>query len=271
MDILTFLRNGIFFLLGDTIWTWLTGMTFGVLVETPDSFSSGAWGYIVNSIYPVTLSVGTVLLNLAFMAGIFRQASDLKQNLTMEIFLGLAVKLLFANVLMQGGVGIMRGLFQSAAAFTAEIGATASITALPDGIDAGMTLFGCLFGIFYFLVCAVCGGMIFISVYGRFLHLYVMAACAPLALPFLAGGPGAERTGGAFIRAFLGKCFEVVIIALFLAVGMKLCQSIDWLELDGVGGWFDGMTQCLQNMVTMILMAASVKSADSFMRRIFGL
>lgn len=95
-----------------------------------------------------------------------------------------------------------------------------------------------LFGIFYFLVCAVCGGMIFISVYGRFLHLYVMAACAPL--------------------------------ALFLAVGMKL-QSIDWLELDGVGGWFDGMTQCLQNMVTMILMAASVKSADSFMRRIFGL
>lgn len=59
-------------------------------------------GYIVNSIYPITLSVGTVLLNLAFMAGIFRQASDLKQNLTMEIFLGLAVKLLFANVLMQG-------------------------------------------------------------------------------------------------------------------------------------------------------------------------
>lgn len=271
MDLIHFLTNGIFFWMGNAMWSWLTGMTFSVLVETPDTFSSGAWGYIVNNIYPLTLSVGTVLLNLAFMIGIFRQASDLKQNLTLEIFLGLAVKLLFANVLMQGGISIMRGLFQSAAAFTAEINASAAITVLPEDIDAGMTLFGCLFGVFYFLVCVVCGGLIFISVYGRFLHLYVMAACAPLALPFLAGGPGAERTGGAFIRAFLGKCFEVVVIALFLAVGMKLCQSIDWLEVEGIGGWFDGMTQCLQNMVTMILMAASVKGADSFMRKIFGL
>ncbi len=202
MDLLHFLTNGIFFGLGNAVWSWLTGMTFDVLVETPDTFSSGAWGYIVHNIYPLTLSVGTILLNLAFMVGIFRQASDLKQNLTLEIFLGLAFKLLFANVLMQGGISIMRGLFQSAAAFTAEINASATITALPDGLDAGMTLFGCLFGIFYFLVCVVCGGLIFISVYGRFLHLYVMVACAPLALPFLAGGPGAERTGSAFIRTF---------------------------------------------------------------------
>lgn len=271
MNILAFLANGVFFLLGDTVWTCMTGMAFGVLTETPDSFSSGAWNYIVNSIYPVTLSVGTVLLNLAFMAGIFRQASDLKQNLTLEIFLGLAVKLLFANVLMQSGISIMRGLFQSAAAFTSEINASATITTLPDDIDAGMTLFGCLFGIFYFLVCAICGGLIFISVYGRFLHLYVMVACAPLALPFLAGGQGVERTGGAFIRTFMGKCFEVIIIALFLSVGMKLCRSVDWVKIEGIGGWFDGMTQCLQNMMTMILMAASVKSAESFMRKIFGL
>lgn len=271
MDLILFLTTSPFFVLGNYLWSWLMGMTFGALAETPDTFSSGAWNYIANSIYPITLSVGTILLNLAFMVGMFRQASDLKQNLTLEIFLGLAVKLLFANVLMQGGIGIMRGLFQSAAAFTTEIGATASITTLPDDIDAGMTIFGCVFGIFYFLVCAVCGGLIFLSVYGRFLQLYVMAACAPLALPFLAGGPGAERSGGAFIRSFLGKCFEIVVIALFLEVGMKLCRSIDWLELEGIGGWFDGAAQCLQNMVTMILMAASVKGADSFMRRIFGL
>ena len=113
--------------------------------------------------------------------------------------------------------------------------------------------------------------MIFLAVYGRFMQLYVMVACAPLALPFLAGGHGVERTGSAFIRAFLGKCFEIVVIALFLGIGTRLCRSIDWGSMEGIEGIFDGAQQCIQSMITMVLMAASVKGADSFMRRVFGL
>lgn len=271
MDITTYLANSMFFILGNAIWEWMTGMTFGVLTMTPDAFSGGAWGYITGSAYPLTLSVGVVFLNLAFLAGIFRQASNLRQNFTFEILLELGIKLLFANLLMQAGIPIMQGLFRSAAGLAGAVGDVSSFTAVPDDIDAGLTIFGCIFGILYFLVSAVCGVMIFLAVYGRFLSLYVMVACAPLALPFLAGGQGMERTGGAFIRTFLGKCFEIIAIALFLGVGERLCQGIDWGRADGAAGWFDGAGQCLQNMVTMILLTASVKGADAFMRKVFGL
>lgn len=269
--LLLFLTNAVFFSLGDSVWGWMMGMVTGVLGLTPETFSGGAWGYVSGTLYPVTLSVGVLFLNITFLAGFFRQASNIKQNFTWEILIELAIKALLANVLMQGGLGIMQGLFRAAAGLADAAGGVKDFSAAVGDIDAGTTLFGCLFGIIYFMVCLVCGGMIFLSVYGRFLQLYVLTACAPLALPFLAGGQGVERTAASFIRAFLGKCFEVVVIVIFLGVGTRLCRGIDWGDMDGVAGWFDGAGKCMQNMVTMVLMAASVKGADSFMRRVFGL
>lgn len=269
--LLTFLANAIFFQMGSEVWNLLMGLTGGVLGLTPEAFSGGAWRYVSGTLYPVTLSVGVLFLNLTFLAGFFRNAGNLKQNFTMEILLELIIKALLANVLMQGGLGIMQGLFGAAAGLAGAAGAGQSLSVKVEDIDAGATLFGCLFGIIYFLACLICGALIFMAVYGRFLQLYVLTACAPLALPFLAGGRGVERTGAAFIRAFLGKCFEIVVIVIFLGVGTRLCRGIDWGDMDGIAGWFDGAGKCLQSMVTMVLMAASVKGADSFMRRVFGL
>lgn len=269
--ILAFLSNAAFFGAGNLVWFWMMDMVYGVLVMTPDGFSSATWNYVSGTVYPVTLSVGVLFLNFAFLAGFFRQAGDIKRNLTLETLLELGIRVLFANVLMQGGLGIMQGLFRAASGLTGAVGMGTGYVIPLEDVDAGMTLFGCLFGILYFLVCAVCGAMVFMAVYGRFLQLFVMVACAPLALPFLAGGQGMERTGAAFIRSFFGKCFEIVAIALFMGIGNRLCGSIDWGSMEGIGGWFDGAGQCLQNMVVMVLMTASVKGADSFMRRVFGL
>lgn len=270
--ILLFLASGPFFLLGGAIWDLVMGLVTGVITVTPDSFSTGAWKLATGSIYPMMLSVGVMILNLSFLAGVFRNASDLKQNFTLEMLLGLFLKVLLANVLMQNGLSIMQGLFSAASGLTDAVGtASGSLAVLPDDMDVGTTFFGVLFGIIYFLIAAVSSGVIFMSVYGRFLSLYVMTACAPLAVPFLAGGQGVGRTADAFFRAFLGKCFEIVIIALFLAFGTKICRSITWGSLEGIGGVFDGFDKCLQNMFNMVITAASVKSADRFMQRVFGL
>lgn len=269
--ILQFLANTIFFRLGSKVWEWMIQMVFGVMTVQPQGFSGSAWGFVSGTVYPVTLSVGVLFLNLTFMIGFFRQASNLKQNFTFEILLEMGIKVLFANVLMQSGLEIMQGMFQAASGLAGAVASDRRFGVMPEDIDAGSTLFGCLFGVIYFLVCLVCAVMIFLAVYGRFMQLYVMVACAPLALPFLAGGHGVERTGSAFIRAFLGKCFEIVVIALFLGIGTRLCRSIDWGSMEGIEGIFDGAQQCIQSMITMVLMAASVKGADSFMRRVFGL
>lgn len=269
--LIAFLASGLLFLAGNAIWNGMMGLIFGVMATTPAQFSSGTWDYLVANLYPMTLAIGTSLMNLFFLAGFFRQSSDFKQNLTAEILLGQAVKLVFANVLMQAGLDIMQGLFGMAAGLTGLVQGSSILTTVPEDIDAGTTLFGALFGILYFLVSLVCSFLIFFSVYGRFLQLYVIAACAPIGLSGLAGGQGLEHTGTSYIRTFLSKCFEIVIIAIALGLGARLCQGIDFGSMEGIAGWFDGAVQCLQNMAVMVLMAASAKGADSLMRRMFGL
>ena len=147
--LLLFLTNAVFFSLGDSVWGWMMGMVTGVLGLTPETFSGGAWGYVSGTLYPVTLSVGVLFLNITFLVGFFRQASNIKQNFTWEILIELAIKALLANVLMQGGLGIMQGLFRAAAGLADAAGGVKDFSAAVGDIDAGTTLFGCLFGIIY--------------------------------------------------------------------------------------------------------------------------
>ena len=123
----------------------------------------------------------------------------------------------------------------------------------------------------FFIVCLVCSGIIFFTVYARYLQLYMIVAVGPIAWATIPGGHGVSNTASAWIRTFLAKCFEIVIIALAISIGGAMCKSISFGDLTGIGELVDGAIQALQSMATMIIMTGAVKGADIFMHRTFGL
>ena len=273
-DLISDFLQGPFYYVGNLIWNMMMTLISGTMSTTPMDFSENVWGYIATQLYPLTLSIGTMLLNLFFFVGFFRQASNLKQNFTLEVFVECGIRVVFGNALMVSGMTLMQLFFRMASALCNSLLVEQPVTFAQEDVDVSSSIFyWTVFGILYLCVCLTCSFMVFLSVYGRYLQLYLLVVTAPLALGALPGGPGVSQTSAAWVRTFLLKTFEIVLIALALVIGSRMCQALSFLSMEGEGAWalFDGQLQAIQNMATMILLTASVKGADSFMRRTFAL
>lgn len=276
MDFVREFLGGPFYFVGNTIWNVMLSLIGVTAGQTPMSFSELTWTYITTEIYPWSFMIGTTLLNLFFFIGFVRQINNFRQNFTMEILVEACIRLLFANGLMVAAVLIMSEIFQMAGILAGGLLLDDSLTFVQNNIDAGSVLaftsmFGLLWGIIYLVVCIVCSFMIFLTVYGRFLQLYLLVVTGPLALPTLPGGSGLSQTAYSWIKTFLSKTFEIFIIALSIVIAAKMCNELTFGQMEGIGSYFDGGLQTIQNMATMVLLTASVKGTDSFMRRVFAL
>lgn len=244
----------------------------GVITTTPQSFSSEAWVYVSRTLYPWMLSIGVALLNIFFLIGFFREASNLKENVTWEILCMHVMKLVLANGLMQSGMQIMREFFQMASDLTGQIYLENVPPFSTGDLDVGSFLFFFFFGIVYILVASVCGFMILLAVYGRYLKLYVLMTLAPVAMSTMAGGRGLEHSAFAWIRTFLASVFEIVVIAIVMSIAGKMIHHLDFGSAgSGLLSIGDGFVQVLQNIFTMIILAGAVKGADTTLRRSFAL
>lgn len=260
-----------FYTFGTVIWNLmlkLIGVTVG---QTPDTYSQLAWGYVQYEIYPWMLALGQSLLVTFAMIGYLRQAGDIKRDMTLEALVDCGIKLILASALMVSGLDLMQLLFSMAAKLSGGILTSTPVIYMQLDMDVGAFLFYLFFGFLYFMVCLVCAGMIFLAVYGRFLNLYLLVLSAPIAMSTLPGGQGMSQTAYAWLKTFLAKTFEIVLIALAIVIGSRLSNLIDFGHLEGVAGIFDGAIQALQNLSTMVLLTASIKGMDMFMRRTFAL
>ena len=98
-----------------------------------------------------------------------------------------------------------------------------------------------------------------------------MVVMAPIAMSTMAGGRGLEQSAYAWIKNFLVNVFEIVVIAIVMAIAGKMITSIDFMTADGILSKLDGFLGALQSLFTMVLMTAAVKGADSMLRRSFAL
>lgn len=255
----------------EAIWTFVLTLIGMNSRTTPQAFSSEAWSLVTDSVYPFMTMLGATLLNIFFMVGVIRQCDNLRQNITLEMMVELLIKAVIANGLLLSGMaliewcfglaGDMAGLFyQNGISFTME------------EHDLGTWLADWTLGVIYMTVALICSVLLFLTVYGRYLQLYLMAAVYPVAMSTLPGGNGLEQTAFAWIRAFLSKVFSIVIIALTVALASKMYAALDFLSTDlPVLNGLDGFTQYIQNMFTMILLAATVKGVDIFMKKAFNI
>lgn len=274
MEVITGLLfgNGLFFECGIGIWNFTMDLVCDLAGTTPQNFSSLAWNYVVNVVLSFTMAIAGTLLNIFYMVGIIRQSTNLKENFTLEIFVENCLKMLLANLLILNGIDFIKIFFE-----LASIGSVAFLkTPVAIGIssldeDVGKTLFVCIFGLLFFVISIVCSAMIFLTVYSRYLYLYLLVALYPIALSTLPGGRGVSSTASAWVRTFLQKCFEIMVIAIMISIATFMCKAIDFGGLSGYGEFFDGFVQMLQNMATMVILSGAVKGADIIMRRSLGL
>ena len=148
-----------------------------------------------------------------------------------------------------------------------------SPTLISKDLDMGAVLFYNLFGILYILAAIVCSLMIFLTVYGRYIRLYLLVIAAPFALPTLIGGEEAKRTFYSWLRTFILNTFEIVMIAIVMVICFKLISGGVTLyeTTNAFAEAGDGMFDALNSLFTMVLMTASVKGVNSFMAKTFGL
>lgn len=258
--------------IGVNIWNWAMTMCGVVATTTPDAFSSVAWAYTTNVVLDFTIAIGGTLLNVFFMVGIIRQSTNLKENFTLEIFVDNVIKVLLSNMLILNGLDLIKMLFRLSAISSGAF----LIDNMPNiellNQDIGSFLFNFIFGFVFLAVSIVCAFTIFLTLYNRYLQLYLLVATYPLAMSTLPGGHGVYNTASSWLKTFLGKTFEIVIIAMAVSIGSAMASSIDFGSVTaGVGAAFDGAIHVIQSMATMIIMTGAVKGVDEFMRRAFGL
>ncbi len=265
-----------FYKLSIAIWNLMLSLIGVGIKMTPDGFSPDAWSYVRNTVYPWMGAAGASLLNIFFLVGMLRQINNLREGLTLERFIEIGIKAVLANAILLIGFDLMEQMFSISGYMGNIVMSGTEISYTAADLDIGTVLFEIVFGIVFFLVSIICSGTVFLVVYGRYLQIYLLAATYPVALSTLPGGAGIAQTGYAWFKTFLAKVFSIVVIALIIVIVSKMSLSDDSFyglgaALSGEFGAIDGLPQALVNMCNMVLLSASVKGADTFMRRTFAL
>lgn len=269
--VLWLLSSKAFYEIGNAVWNFMLGMVGTTASMTPQHFSSYTWMYVTNVVQSWTLAIGATLLNIMFMVGIIRKTVNLKDNFTMETIVESLIKVIMGNFLLLNGNQLMQLLFSMAAGMAEGFLVDMPLSFEQLDTDLGSEIFYLIFGIIYMLVALVCSCMIFLTVYNRYLYLYMLVAVGPIAWSTIPGGTGISSTASSWIRTFFAKCFEIAVIAIAITIAAAMCRSINFGDLDGLGELVDGAAQALQNMATMVILTGAVKGADTFMHRAFGL
>lgn len=242
----------------------------GIITQTPEAFSSGTWEYVTETLYPWALGIGIVCVNLFFMIGFCRVFTNLKENITLELCIESMIRLVAVNMLLQVGLPIIKSFFTMASQLAGQVLDFEPMEFYTSDIDLGAHLFWWLFGFGYFIVAVVCAVMIFLTLYGRYIKLYLLIIFYPIAVPTVAGGRGIDTSAQAWLKNFLSNVFEIVVIALVMGISGRIISGIELPEA-GVSWAFDGFVQALHSLLYMVLMTSSVKGASSFLNKTFGL
>ena len=195
-----------------------------------------------------------------------------KENMKLVLMIEAMIKVVVLNVLLVKGLDVIKKIFEMASAMAGTAVMIEPPAFFTGDVDVGSVMFFWIYGLFYFLVAMACSFLILITLYSRYIKLYLLVVTFPLAMPSITGGRGIEGTAYAWMKSFLSNTFEIVIIALAIAIAGRITSGISIFTSDNaIFNACDGFAQALNSMVYMILMAVSVKGAPTFLNKTFDL
>ena len=256
--------------LGVNIWNLILSFCLGKGLSTPESFSPSAWAYVNNFLYPFFQAIAATMLNLFFYIGICRQVGNLRESMTIETGVNVLIKVLLGNLAINSVLWFSKWVFSVTKVTGGVIIGESDFRGLEDSsVNEVQLMVLMVIGIIFLVIAIVCAATIFITMVGRTIQLYMLAATGPLAVSCIPGGPGIQNAAGAWIKTLLTKSLSIVIIAIFII----LVSKFDLTDFFAENLLTDIVlpTRCIQNMFIMMLTAAGVKGADLFMKQTFGI
>ena len=274
--LIDFVIGGSIFMLAQQLWNFIMNLVINLMGMNVSDFvndGAGAWEYISDTVYPFFLGMGAVFLNMFSMAGFCKQASNLKEGITIEALTELFIKLVAANMLMLNSLDIMQEINAFSVQASGILVNSESIPSIVgDDYDVGFHIAISVIGIIYLIMAGVCSITILIEVVGRFVNLFMLMSCAPIALSTLAGGKGIQNSAAAWFKSFITSSAQIIVIALVIQIVTRINWSITAAaDAGGLSYWFNGAIGVIASLVFMPLLASCVKQSENFLRKAFAL
>lgn len=276
-----FLTCKFLYRIGAGVWNVIMGSIGTLLGATPETFNGGGstsqtWRYVTEALYPWMLSIGVSMLNLFLIIAMCRAATNLHGNITLELCIEALIKIVIVNAIFLNLLRLMQAVLRIPQLMVRFLtgGKIGNLTISLSDWDVKVSIATLIMALLFLITALICSGMILFTVYSRFLKLYLLVAVSPLAVPPLAGGQRTEQTFYAFVKTFLLYSFEIVVITLTLTIaGSMMSGGFHFLDKSLFGSITDQLMQldALNAIFVMILSAASVKGASSFLSKAFAL
>ena len=264
--------------LENVLGTWNDKLTeiFTILTQSPDTFKGGSIWKVILNIHSAVQAVGLALLVLFFVFGVMRTCGSLAETKRPEVVLKLFLRFAIAKGVVTYGLEMMTAIFDITQGVVSTIMNTANLpelqeTVLPQEIITAVeecsffesiplwavTLIGCL-------LITVLSFIMIMTVYGRFLKLYLYTAIAPVPLASFAGEP-TQSIGISFIKSYAAVCLEGAVIVLGCVIFSVFAATPPTVNPDAVAVsmvW-SYMGEVAFNMLVLV---GTVKMADRVVR-----
>lgn len=238
--------------------TQIFGLMYSVLTEDLSDFSPHAYEYI-SILNTILKGFASSLMLVAFCVGYIQSAVSLiEQKTPIAIFKTLA-RLVIVNALVVRGTDIiLMPMFSVVRSLTSRLieamGGQAGLLpnideSSPGGVAGAigeLLSINILTGILYIAV-IISGLVLLLTVFGRFLKVYVYMSIAPVPLAFFAGG-------------------NVTAIQLFCAIADDAVMT----QVGGMLGFLGTMAKPVMLLLYLSSLSAIIKGADNMTHKLLG-
>ena len=254
---------------------------WSILTQSPEAFKGGAiWNIVVN-IHGALQAIGYALLVLFFVIGVVKTCGSFAEVKKPEHALKLFIRFAIAKIVITHGMELLMKLMEIMQGVISGIMSASGVvagnsTVLPPGMISAIencgfwesiplwavTLIGGLF-------ITVLSFIMIMTVYGRFLKIYMYAAIAPIPLATFAGEP-TQNVGKTFLKSFCAVLLEGGIIVLACIIFSVFASSppvVDSSAAVVTQVW----TYVGELIFNMLVLVGSVKMADRIVREMMGM
>ena len=282
---------------GIALWNALFSLIVGSFLTSNSSSAvsveSLQYTETFKNVFPVFTSIAVSLFCLIFFVNFAKQNVNFKQNLTLETTAELGIKFIVGNFLITALPRILPLFIRMASALVGDgSGVVNAIKLEPLQADpniltdiegwweivigndtASNGVDTTIIGLVFFIVVLVCLFQIFIVVLGRLVDVFLLMITSPIAVSFVAGSGQLSQTSYSFLKTFLLKLFEVVMIYLAMGCAIFIGSKIgNVITEDLLGDMLRPNSVILVNyMCQIVLMATATKGASALMGKAFNL
>lgn len=252
-----------------------------LITQSPETFKGGTIWTVILNIHGGLQAIGLALLVLFFVVGVVKTCGSFAEVKKPEHILKLFIRFALAKGVVTYGLELMMALLEitqgiiSTIMTSAGFG-TAQQTVLPSEIVTAVEDCGFFESIPLWAVTLI-GGLIvtvlsfimIMTVYGRFLKLYMYTAIAPIPLSTFAGEPS-QSVGKSFLKSYCSVCLEGAIIVLACIIFSLFAASPPAINTNAaaVTMVWSYIGELVFNMLVLV---GTVKMAERIVREMMGL